>query len=268
LGTIVEMRVSGLPLRAARTALERAFAAVARVHALMSPLEPTSDVAQLNRSACGQPVRVDPWTYRVLLAAFLLSDFSEGAFDITVFPCSKNGGRPPTKGNWCDIVLLSDHRVRFARPLRIDLGGIAKGFAVDRAIEILREAGAGAGIVNAGGDLRAFGPTPERIHVRHPARPHELIAATELVEEAMATSANYFDTRGAGRLLRPGGRRLWLGRGSVSVRAQNCLLADALCKVVAAVGPRRSAPLLQTCSASALVLTRRGRLYHEDLHAA
>jgi thiamine biosynthesis lipoprotein len=297
LGTFVEIRVRGLAPTKAHAAIDAAFAAIARVHASMSPHEGTSDVARINRARAGETLRVDAWTWRVLDATRWLSRASDGVFDVVAACSMARGsrvglplvGRPsrlsralrdgpaasdgPTKNKlsrrerrqnpfatWRDLELLPCNRVRIARPLRIDLGGIAKGFAVDRAIDVLRVNGAPAAVVNAGGDLRVFGPAAERVHVRHPAAPFTLVAIAEVLDEALATSANYLDAHGAPRLVRPDGRRLWLGRGSVSVRAPSCLFADALSKVVAAVGLRAAAPLLATCDASALVLTRSGRV--------
>ena len=67
------------------------------------------------------------------------------------------------------IALMADGRVRFERPdVAVDLGGIAKGFAVDRAIEVLRAQGISRALVNAGGDLAAFGPEPHLVHIRDP----------------------------------------------------------------------------------------------------
>lgn len=235
----------------------------------MSPLGRSSDLFRLNREAFHRPVTVDPWTYRVLAAARLLSHFSSGAFDVTLTnaaPVPLRGRR----GDWRAIELLHARRVRFTRPVRVDLGGIAKGFAVDRAVDVLRSAAVPAGVVNAGGDLRVFGSEPELVHVRHPGCLAAFVPAAELVEEAMATSANYLDTPGQGRLRAPlGRRRIWLGRGSVSIRASSCLAADALCKVVAAVGPREAAALLQACGASALILRPGGGQWSEEFaHAA
>jgi FAD:protein FMN transferase len=268
LGTTVEIRVRGLPERDAFAAMDAAFAAVARVHALMSPSEPASDLFRLNQEAARRPVRVDPWTFRVVAGARLFANWSGGAFDPTrgTVPAGTPRRLP---GNWRDLRLLPGWRVRFSRPLRVDLGGIAKGFAVDRAVDVLRVADVPAGIVNAGGDLRVFGPTPEPVHVRDPGDFARFVLAGELREEALATSANYLEGPGRGRLRPPPGQRLWLGRGSASVRAPSCLAADALCKVVAVVGPRAAAALLRACGASALVLSPTGRFQREEYsHAA
>jgi len=258
LGTLVEIRARGVT----PAAIGRAFAAIERAHTRMSPHAPASDLGRLHAAPVGRAVRVDPWTWRVLAVAQQLARETNGIFDVTV----RRGHR---LGSWRDIELLPRHRVRRRRAVKIDLGGIAKGFAVDRAIAALRAAGATSGVVNAGGDLRVFGGASERVFVRHPAEPATLVPLAELRAGALATSANYFDAPHAGRLRRPGGRRLWLGHGSVSVHAPTCLLADALTKLVAAIGPRRAASVLRAHRAAAVVLRRDGRAERsEEFHHA
>lgn len=254
LGTLVEVRVHGCTKAMAEASVAAAFACVARVHALMSPYERTSDVARINRAPLGRTVRVHAWTWRVLKAAAKLSAQSGGVFDVTASARAAEGG------DWRDIALLSRGRVRRRRDARIDLGGIAKGFAVDQAVAALRARGIKRGSVNAGGDLRVFGGVVEQIAVRHPADPMTTLPLAAIAEGALATSANYLDPRGAGRLRRLDGARLWVGRGSVSVYAPCCMLADALTKLVAAIGPRRAMPLLQRHRATALILSPRGKV--------
>lgn len=248
LGTFVEIRVTATDAAQAEAALTAGFTAVQRIHACMSPREPQSDLCKLRRAPLRRAFSVDPWTWQVLAAGRAFSELSEGAFDVTVV----RGG--PTEGDWRDLDLLPCHQVRILHRVTADLGGIAKGFAVDQAVQALRAANAIAGCVNAGGDLAVFGPTAEAVFVRHPSRPGCVVPAAKLSNEAFATSSNAADPRGQGRLLRPDGGRLWIGRGSVSVRAPSCLAADALCKAVAAIGPARCAALLERHHAVAYVL--------------
>ncbi|MEO7597599.1 MAG: FAD:protein FMN transferase [Opitutus sp.] len=255
LGTVVEIRVCARSLASGTAAINHAFAAVARVHALMSPHDPASDVSRINRATAASVICVDPWTFAVLATSQDLATRTNGVFDISTRPSAGRNTASPRE-SWGQLDLLPRNRVRCSLPLKIDLGGIAKGFAVDRAVAALQRAGIVSGVVNAGGDLRVFGPRAERIHLRHPFSPGHCLIAAELVDEALATSANYFDPARQGRLVRPDGRRLWLQRGSVSVMAPNAMLADALCKVVAAIGIRRAAPVLREHHASALVLGR------------
>jgi len=136
------------------------------------------------------------------------------------------------------IELLPRHRVFFRDPaVRIDLGGIAKGFAVDRAVETLRRHRVRCGIVNAGGDLAVFGAEERTVEVRDPRDPRRSIARLTVREAALASSAGRFDPA---RSIRPqppavidprdgGTARGVLG---ATVRAPTCMVADALTKVV------------------------------------
>jgi thiamine biosynthesis lipoprotein len=244
------------------------------VQRLMSFHDDASDVARLNREAAKRPVRVAPWTYEVLRAARSLHDATGGAFDVTVAPRLQRWGYLPAAAGADEvedlpadqtaIELRGRFRVRFRRPLRIDLGGIAKGFAVDRAIGALQAAGASAGIVNAGGDLRVFGGAPSPIHVRDPRQPGRALPLLALENAALATSATYFARRRWRRrwvspLVDPRRGRAVLRAASVSVRADTCMEADALTKVVLLLG-RQSAEILRERGATAFVLDRRGRV--------
>ena len=130
----------------------------------MSFHDAQSDVSKMNCNAFARRVTVHRWTWRVLKAAQEFARESDGVFDVTVASLltkwnylPRCGYRCDAKANWRDIVLEKNQAVRFRRKVIVDLGGIAKGFAVDRAVAVLRRTGASAGIVNAGGDLRVLG---------------------------------------------------------------------------------------------------------------
>jgi thiamine biosynthesis lipoprotein len=251
LGTLVEIVAGGLPEPWLTEAINGGFSEVARVHRLMSAHDRHSDVGRLNRLAHRTAIRVHPWTWQVLQFAQTIADKTGGIFDVSVGGQLARMGYIPrpckvpvdSRSTWRDIELLPGHLVRFARPLSVDLGGIAKGFAVDRAIVALRAGGIRSGLVNAGGDLRAFGDVPRRIHLRNPSNPGHLIPCADITEGAIATSAGYFsERRWRGRCVTAvvdGVRRTAsLSPFSASVFAPSCMLADALTKLVLVQGPR------------------------------
>jgi len=266
LGTIVEVHASGAEQPALLKGVELAFGAVRKVHRLMSFHDATSDVSRLNREAANAPVKIHPWTCRVLAAAQKFSAQSNGVFDITIAPLLQRWGYLPGRrlsriaADWRDIILEPDHFVRFRRPLTIDLGGIAKGFAVDRAIEALRKAGVPQGLVNAGGDLRSFGAAGHKIDIRHPLAPGQAAGSIRLSGHAMATSALYYSRRQKGRhavspLINGQTRRPCVDDVSATVIARDCLTADALTKIVLAL--REAArPVLACYGADALLIER------------
>jgi len=266
LGTLVEISACGPH---AESAVAQAFRAVEQVQSLMSYHDAASDISRLNREAAFQPVAVHAWTWQVLRAAHGFSESSNGLFDISVAPAltrlgylPRHAGFPRASGhaNWRDIELLPQQRVRFARPLRVDLGGIAKGFAVDQTINALRTHGVITGRVNAGGDLRLFGPQAETMHVRHPQVPEILLPLTELHNGAAATSAGYFAPKQRnGQQISPhidprSGEAITSG-ASATVLAADCMTADALTKIVLA-DCNDALPVLDHFDARAIVLDR------------
>jgi len=265
LGTLVGIEASGLPPRALSRAIDRAFRAVARVHGLMSFHEPDSELSRLNRHAHDGPVPVCGHLLRVLRAACRLSALTAGRFDVTVAPALVRWGylpelpdSPNATGNWRDIEFCPGGAVRFARPLLVDLGGIAKGYAVDLAIATLRRAGVPQACVNAGGDLRFYGHQPRQIGVRDPADPARIRLLPPLLQGAVATSCVADTRRRQGQtwhspLMDPRNGRAVADAGSVTVLARCCLYADALTKPVA-IDAAAAAPLLRRLRAQAVRL--------------
>ena len=225
LGTLVEVTAED------GEAIEGAFAAIERVHRLMSTHEPDSEVSRINRFAHLRTVEVHDWTARVLERALYWSRESEGAFDVVRAGKAATDRRlipthpdqpAPRAAHWTWLE-LQGRAVRLHQPASIDLGGIAKGFAVDRALDALRDAGAEFALVNAGGDLAGYGRAwPAQIVEPRERRP---LAEVMIEGEALATSA-LID--GGGDHL-PGSDPRWI---SASVRARCATDADALTKVL------------------------------------
>jgi len=275
LGTFVEIAVAGQTFDAAEAAVEAAFSAVATVHRLMSFHEADSDVSRLNRGAASGPVRVHDWTCQVLEAARDLRRRSEGMFDISVAPALQRLGLLPgaspsqgeTPGGVHDrIQLLPGNRVRFADPsVKIDHGGIAKGFAVDRAVEVLLGRGIAEGLVNAGGDLRVFGPRSHAVDIRDPRQPDRPLYRVALCNAALASSAGRFDpVRSHSALfsgvIDPAIAMPVRAISGATVCGPGCMVADALTKVVMNAG-EGAAAILEHYGADALFVSARGQVH-------
>jgi thiamine biosynthesis lipoprotein len=262
LGTIVTIRVEGLPVSWAHQAISAAFEEVATIHRLMSFHEASSDISRLNREGSRRPVEVHPYTFEVLQWAMAFSTHTQGCFDVSVGAELVAWGMLPRpadapslpEGCWRDIELRSDGRVAFRRHLWIDLGGIAKGYAVDKAIERLRESGAVRAVVNAGGDIRVHGQQAEPIALDLEF-PVNRAPVLELADGSVASSCGYRHrhwrenrlhgphVHGAQRSPAPTDR-------FACVLAERCVVADALTKVVIAEG-RSSHEILRQFGASA-----------------
>lgn len=259
LGTFVEITADD------GAAIDNAFAAIERIHRLMSAHEAGSELSQVNRFAQDRPIAVSQPTAEVIARALVWSRASGGVFDpvragrlaIERGGLPLHGGqRPPAKDADWTSVRLADGEVTLDKPCCLDLGGIAKGYAVDQAIAALREAGAARGLVNAGGDLGGFGPESWPIIVPDP-RSRRTVATIELIDAALATSAGLpGDDDGLSFDHLPDRARDWV---SVTVRAPNACDADALAKIAWALGDS-SGPLLDRARAQAFAIRGNGQL--------
>lgn len=266
LGTIVEIALSDDDGEdVAEAAFAAAFAVVERVQRLMSFHDEHSDVSAINRAQAGEMIAVDRHTYTVLEFAREISHRSAGAFDICVasvlidnaFLPMTDSGKRDAAANYTDLELLPDGRLRWKREGQVDLGGIAKGYAVDSAVSCLRGIGLRSGVVNAGGDLRCFGE-PQAIYLRHPFSPGQLLHAGQLADAAIATSAGYFsDQPERDPLVDTAGRCCVQWNGSISVVADRCMVADALTKVVR-LNPDLAVDLLAEFAAQAIAVDEGG----------
>jgi thiamine biosynthesis lipoprotein len=268
LGTLVEIEADGIAQAALEQAMTSAFAAVALVHRLMSFHEPDSDLTRLNRAAAAGAVAVHPWTAAVLRRARAIFHATDGLFDCAVgrdlarlglLPAHDFGKDfgPGEAGDFSAVCFLPGNRFAFTARIALDLGGLAKGFAVDRAIAVLRAHGVREALVNAGGDMRVMGSTAQPIYIRHPTEPAQLLFAGTLQNGAIATSSptatlNIVDGRKASVLLSAPTRTPIVERLSYSVVAPTCIVADALTKVLAQVG-RTDAPSFSRFGASAIM---------------
>jgi thiamine biosynthesis lipoprotein len=245
LGTYVEVCVesNGWHESELSQAIDEAFMAIRTVQACMSVFEPQSDLARINAGAfMNHAGEVHPWLWDVLNLSQQIHALSP-IFDITVgHMLVPSGIRPLIKRSFCfgtmaDLILCSDCMVKTLRPLYLDLGGIAKGYAVDRAVEVLQQRGVESGCVNAGGDLRVWGERTHEVHVREDQPPYLPRKAGVLQEGAIATSANYFvkakSSGSGGHLVDPMNQTVSDTKKSFTVIASQCALADALTKVYA-----------------------------------
>jgi FAD:protein FMN transferase len=230
LGTLVEVGARGEHAACANDAVQAAFDAIKEVQARLSRFDAKSDIARFQAIPCGASIAIGKHAKAVLAAAQTLHDDTQGLFDISL-------GTAP--GGWrCDGSTLQ----KLSERVRLDLGGIAKGYAVDLAIDTLIACGCDAGWVNAGGDLRVFGDAALPLSLRDE---HEggTRPFASLRDGAFATS--HFDHESRSQVCAPA-----KVHAHVSVAAPLCLWADALTKVVAASGDTAH-PLLARYGAQA-----------------
>jgi thiamine biosynthesis lipoprotein len=235
LGTLVDIRLEADSEAAFMAATDAAFARIARIHEAMGFHAALSDVRAVARAPAGATLRVDADTWRVLRWALSMEAQSQGLFNAAVAPqlvadglLPRPDAPPPTARTLAQgIALRPNHCVQVLAPVWLDLGGIAKGYAVDCAVAVLQARGHGSGLVNAGGDMRAFGARAYPVHLRSAQGFHTI---AHLQEGALASSCHadgpsaspHIDPRRGGRVQ---------SAQSVVVCAPRAWQADALTKV-------------------------------------
>lgn len=249
LGTLVDIQLSGRSPAILERALKAAFAEIARCERALSAHLPDNDLVRLRSARPGAAVAVDPRTRAVLRHAAALARASEGAFD----PRRGISVDAPAFGTACRFT--SSGRLRLTAPLDLDLGGIAKGYALDRALAVLRRAGIPSVCLNAGGDLRAHG-TVTRLRLRHPTGGGRFFELGDLRSGAAATSAQTFRIH----LRNPRDGRPAPRDVSITVFAHTALSADALTKVVAFAPAALAAKILARHRAHAALVGADGSL--------
>lgn len=270
LGTLVEIAASARSEAQFVQATDAAFERIAQVHRAMSFHEPSSDLRAIARAPSQSVLAIAPDTWNTLALALDMEAASDGIFNAAIAPALVSRGLlPPPDGAQTPqapslregIALESDFGIRILAPVWIDLGGIAKGHAVDLAVAALTAQGIESGVVNAGGDLRVFGPLTQALSVRWPAHPTQAVTIARITDLSGATSGGYFLNVDAAAIAHPGmvGHREGPSPDSVTVIAPRCAVADALTKVLWLRGPDAQA-VLRRYDAQAVLIDRLGHI--------
>ncbi|HJU05072.1 MAG TPA: FAD:protein FMN transferase [Nitrospiraceae bacterium] len=287
MGTLVEVSAVGPSEQVAGRAVSAALAEIRRLEELLSTWIPTSELSRVNAAAGREPVKVGPDTLLILRRSLEMARLTEGAFNIAIGPAVKawsvteNPRIPDTEEldrlqrllDLSEVQIDEQRRTVFlTRPgMRIDVGGIGKGFAADQAVARMREAGASAGVVAVSGDIKTFGRIqngqPFLFGIRHPRREDALLARVELWDEAISTAGDYerfFERNGVRyhHILDP--RTLAPARGcqSVTVIAQEGIMADGLDTGIFVLGPERGLELVERLpNVEAVIVDREGKVW-------
>lgn len=283
MGTLAEVGVVHGDETYAQRAIDAAMEELRMVERLMTRFDANSDVGRANRLAAANAVPVSGQTATVLLEALEWAEASDGAFD----PCLGSvmrlwdvGSRskPPAHKEIQRLAARRLYRgldvdtyrgrpaVRFTdSDVAIDLGGIGKGYGVDRAVQALRDWGIENGLVNVGGDLYALGTSedgdPWKVGVRSPRDANKLSDKLELSDAAVATSGDYLQyfQHGGERyhhLIDPAsGTPRRTEMHSVTVRAGRCITADAAATVAFGMGRGEAQGLLSRRSSDAVIVS-------------
>ncbi len=292
MGTRIAVELAADDPAAGEKAIDAVIAEMHRIDTTMSVYKPDSEVSRVNRDAAAGPVKVDPELAALVARALEFSKMSDGAFDITYasvgYLYDYRAHKHPTEAqikaalpgiSWRHVIVdLPGSTIRFTQPgVRIDLGGIAKGYAVDTSIAILQKLGITHATVTAGGDSRIIGDRGGRpwvVGIRHPDDKNRVIARIPLEDAAISTSGDYeryFDEKGVRyhHIIDPKTGKSPHGIRSVTVIAPTSTFAEGLTKSVFIMGPERGLALVESKpDCDAVVVTAEGKvLYSKGLEA-
>ncbi|MBU3631378.1 FAD:protein FMN transferase [Polynucleobacter sp. AP-Melu-500A-A1] len=262
LGTYVEISIQ--PENGAE-AISLAFSAIVKVQNLMSFHDQYSELSIINREAHLRAIAIDPWTSQIIRIAQDIHQYSGGLFNCGIGHRLVEAKLLPGNidiahhdfGGIENLQFVSQDCVISSLPLCLDLGGIAKGFAVDMAVNTLKFNGIHSGSVNAGGDMRIFGNEPQAIHIRNPKVPSNVIEIGSLMNGAIATSGLYFFNRDQQQsyIINPLADKdldtHHVFSESFSIIANECVYADALTKVLA-LSKQQNHPCFERYQAQAI----------------
>lgn len=285
MGTVIEITLISDHEDQANKAALQAFREVKRIEQLMSPKIESGDVSRINQSSGKEWVRVSDETLKVIKKAQEISKLSDGGFDITVGPLVELWRKarekkisPSAEEVKEKLDLVNSKNIEWdqegkvflkKKGMAIDLGGIAKGYAVDRAFDVLRSLGYKNLIVNAGGDLRIGGTKnnePWSIGIQNPREPQKFLTKISVSDTAVATSGDYekFFIYGGKRyhhILNPKNGFPSDGCQSVTIVTKDCITADGLATAVFILGPEKGYDLSQKLDGvQCLVVDKEGKM--------
>jgi len=285
MGTAIEITLIGDNEEAANKAALRAFQEMKRIEQLMSPWIESSDVFRINHSSGKEWIMISPETLEVIKKAQEISELSDGGFDITVGPLvelwrkAREKKIPPSAEevkeklglvNFKNIEMDREGKVFLKKKgMAIDLGGIAKGYAVDKAFELLKSLGYKNVIVNAGGDLRVGGlknNQPWSIGIQHPRESQNFLARISISDMAVATSGDYqrffiYEGKRYHHIFNPKDGFPTDDCQSVTVLCKEGMMADALATAVFVLSPEKGYALCQKLEGvDCLIVDKEGKI--------
>jgi FAD:protein FMN transferase len=268
MGTVYEIAAYDPSPEKAAAAIDQAFAEIARLDATLSNYRPESDLSRLNRDGHFHAVRVSPDLYRVVEESLKYSRVSDGKFDITVAPlvdmwkAAIRGDRVASQEEqdklracvgYQKVELIPPDMVEFHSPcMRIDVGSVGKGYAVDRAVEVLRANGIKNALVDAGrSSIYGMGAPPGaaawEVHLRDPS--NRVDPTVMLSENSVSTSEqtppSLLGNETAGHIIDPDNGKPLETKYALSIVAKTGTASDALSTTLLLLGPQKGKPIVQ-----------------------
>jgi thiamine biosynthesis lipoprotein len=272
-------------------AINAGIAEIKRIEKLISSWNPDSQTSEINQNAGIKPVKIDRELFELIYRSKKVSELTNGAFDITFasmgsiwkfdgsmesFPDEETVQKARSKINWKNIVLNTDSLTAFLKEggMKIGFGAIGKGYAANRAKAIMQEKNILGGLVNAGGDLIAWGasgkPEPWTIKIADPKQKDRAIAWLQITDQAVVTSGDYerffiMNGKRYAHIIDPRTGYPTTGVKSVSIICPDAELADALATAVFVMGKDKGLNLLnQLKGIEGLIITDDDKLHYSD----
>ena len=288
MGTEVSVYLWSDDPEAGRRALEEVFSEAARIDRLMSTYKSESEISKINQEAAREPVQTDNELFGLIRRSLDISVLTHGAFDITYDSIGQHYDfrkrqRPDDETVASERALIDYRLVKLDKAVgtvfferdgvRINLGGIAKGYVVERGADILRLRGIQNAIVTAGGDSRLLGDRrgrPWLVGIRHPREEGEVAISLPLADEAVSTSGDYeryFDEDGIRyhHIIRPSTGAPAEGVHSATVIGPDAVFTDALSTSVFVMGVEAGLRLIGTLpDYESIVIDAAGRVFYSD----
>lgn len=286
MGTLVSITAVALDDSTAQAATTAGFREIKRLEQLLSTWIPTSELSMVNQAAGRKAVSVSRETLEVVQRSLDMARLTEGGFNIAVGPAVEAWSvtelqHIPSPAelqalkplvDWTTVQVRENERTIFLprEGMRIDVGGIGKGYAADRAVEELKKAGALGGVVALAGDIKTFGNLPDRrgfpVGIRHPRQEGALVAIIDLQNEAISTAGDYeryFEEGGIRyhHILDPVSLEPARKCQSVTIVASEGVVADGLDTGIFVMGPVRGMELVERLpDVEAVIIDDDGRM--------
>ena len=285
MGTMVTLTAVAPNEILVQAALTAGFQEIRRIEALISTWIETSDLSRVNQAAGQEPVSVSEETFALLKRALEIADYTEGGFNIAIGPAVRLWNIPEAPRipsdmeleiaaqyvDYHDIHLDPTRRtVLLEKPgMQIDVGGIGKGFAAEKAAAVMQEVGASGGLVAVSGDIRVFGKradgTAWPVGIKHPRQPGEILATLDATDEAISTAGDYeraFIKDGVRyhHILDPETLQPARLCQSVTIVAPDGTTADGLDTGIFVMGPVKGMALIERLGVGGVIVDAEGRV--------
>jgi thiamine biosynthesis lipoprotein len=273
----------------AQQCIDAGIAEISRIEKLLTTFSDDSQTNEINRNAGIRPVKVDKEVFDLIARSLRISDLTQGAFDITYgsidkslwnfdvnmkqLPDAETARKSVRLINYRNVILDAENTTVFLKEagMRIGFGGIGKGYAADRAKLIMKQFGAESGVVNASGDLTAWGLQPNgqkwTVGIANPDLSDQVFSYMTITDLAVATSGNYekfvmIDGKKNSHTINPRTGLPVTGIKSVTIITSHAEIADAMATAVTIMGIKTGLDMInQMKNIEAVIIDDDNRLY-------